>query len=151
MNKVLLIGAFSLMPNLCFAFDGELQFSKKERGITHTLKVKNWKIDNKNTPSFDYVYSHTGATCKYEIQGRAQALMEDNGEPTVMNGSGPDDEPQVIPFYDDKTQVDFSFPYKKKKEGEYMAFMKTFAAAMLKDTCVKKVGLFEVSFFKTKK
>lgn len=148
-KMILTMCVLGMLPGLGMAFDGELKFSKKQYGMTHQITVSNWQVDKKGVPSFDYVYSHKGAACAYEIRGTAQALMEDNGKPVVINSGSGAEEEQIIPF-SDKT-VDFAFPYKKKEVGDYLGFTQKFTPSMLKNTCVKKAGLFEVNFLKNGK
>ncbi len=145
MKKILAVWALGMTPGLCLAFDGELQFLKTKLGVEHVVKVNNWRVDKKGVPSFDYVYSQKGASCKYEVHGTVEALMEDDGKPLVINfevaGGG---ERQVMSF-EDKT-VSFAFPYQKKDVGKYISLIQTFTPEMLKSSCIKKAGRLDIEF-----
>lgn len=121
------------------AADAEPRFKLNSGGVEHSLRVSQYKVDNKGVPSFDYVYEQKAGSCRFSVTGHAVAgFDESKGKVQLEVFNLQDDDgkelPQVLVYYDDAST--FTLPFKGALKQ--VSFDRTLSQEQLKSSCGSK-------------
>lgn len=121
------------------ATDAEPRFKLHSGGVEHSLRVSQYKVDNKGVPSFDYVYEQKAGSCRFSVTGHAVAGFDESRgkvELEVFNLQDDDGKalPQVLVYYDDAST--FTLPYNGALKQ--VSFDRTLSPEQLESSCGSK-------------
>lgn len=128
-----------------------LVFKEQRAGVSHSLQIKNLKMDARGVPSFEYAYVQQGAGCRYAISGKAVAGFEEAGgkiELEVYNPEGPGGKETgpILAFHDG--EVNFTVARKEPLHPKSVSFDTMLDDAARSKNCNKKADRLEILFKK---
>ncbi len=154
MKKIYLLSAFLMLSSAAHSFPGTIDFTQSKAGVEHAITLKNWHVDKRGVPSFDYFYSQKKAACEYKVEGHAIAGFVENGkkaelEVLNMENQKTHKEEQVLVLYDNDNAVNFALPLEDAQQKHSVNFYADLTKNARKKDCANKTDEINI-FFKKK-